>query len=56
MTEPAAWGPQPGARPGMKVYDEPLAESHAEAWYHLDQWAIHGEVLFAVNALAERQA
>ncbi|UQA91230.1 hypothetical protein [Streptomyces halobius] len=44
------------ARPGTKAYDEPLAESHAEAWHYLDQWAIHGEVLFAVNALAERQA
>ncbi|MDQ1031381.1 hypothetical protein QF035_008963 [Streptomyces umbrinus] len=42
--------------PGMKAYDEPLAESHAEAWHYLDQWAIHREVLFAINALAERQA
>ncbi|WP_258564456.1 hypothetical protein [Streptomyces himalayensis] len=44
------------ARPGTKEYDEPLAESHAEAWSYLDQWAIHGQALFAVNALAERQA
>ncbi|MFC8125526.1 hypothetical protein [Streptomyces sp. NPDC057302] len=41
--------------PGTKAYDEPLAESHAEAWNYLDQWAIHGETLFASNALAERQ-
>ena len=43
-----------GARP--KAYDEPLAESLAEAWRYLGQWAIHGEVLFAINALAERRA
>ncbi|MFD9069081.1 hypothetical protein [Streptomyces lasiicapitis] len=41
--------------PGTKAYEEPLAESYAEAWSHLDQWAIHGQALFAVNALAERQ-
>ncbi|MFJ8018674.1 hypothetical protein [Streptomyces sp. NPDC096311] len=42
--------------PGTKAYDGPLSESHAEAWHYLDQWTIHGEVLFAVTALAERQA
>ncbi|MGW0868912.1 hypothetical protein ACWD3Z_00310 [Streptomyces sp. NPDC002740] len=41
--------------PGTKAYDGPLAESHAEAWHYLGQWAIHGEVLFAITALAERQ-
>ncbi|MEV8125400.1 hypothetical protein AB0P07_15060 [Streptomyces sp. NPDC085944] len=44
------------ARPGTRAYEEPLAESYAEAWSHLDQWAIHGQVIFAVNALAQRQA
>ncbi|MFJ9085753.1 hypothetical protein ACIRL3_25360 [Streptomyces sp. NPDC102384] len=44
------------ARPGTKAYEEPLAESYAEAWHYLDQWAIHGQALFAVNALAERQS
>lgn len=44
------------ARPGTTAYEEPLAESHAEAWSYLDQWAIHGQALFAVNALAERQS
>ena len=43
------------ARPGTKAYDEPVADSHAEAWHYLDQWANHGEVLFGVNALAESQ-
>ncbi|MFJ9058446.1 hypothetical protein [Streptomyces sp. NPDC102409] len=44
------------ARPGTTAYEEPLAESYAEAWHYLDQWAIHGQALFAVNALAERQS
>ncbi|WP_371665731.1 hypothetical protein OG306_29380 [Streptomyces sp. NBC_01241] len=44
------------ARPGTAAYEEPLAESYAEAWHYLDQWAIHGQALFAVNALAERQS
>ncbi|WP_327352863.1 hypothetical protein [Streptomyces sp. NBC_01304] len=44
------------AWPGTKAYDEPLAESHAEAWSYLDQWAIHGQALFAINALAQKQS
>ncbi|MER5440838.1 hypothetical protein [Streptomyces sp. NPDC002790] len=44
------------AQPGTKAYDEPLAESYAEAWSYLDQWAIHGQALFAVNALAQRHS
>nr|WP_236071275.1 hypothetical protein [Streptomyces polyasparticus] len=43
------------ARPGTKAYEEPLAESYAEAWSYLDQWAIHGQALFAINALARKQ-
>lgn len=42
-----------GAR--HEAYDEPLAESHTEAWHYPDQWDIHGEVLFAINALAEHR-
>lgn len=44
------------ARPGTKAYEEPLAESYAEAWSYLDQWANHGQALFAVNALAQRHS
>ncbi|SBT92184.1 hypothetical protein GA0115233_104121 [Streptomyces sp. DI166] len=44
------------ALPGTKAYEEPLAESYAEAWSYLDQWAIHGQALFAVNALAQRHS
>ncbi|MEU9069017.1 hypothetical protein AB0D60_19285 [Streptomyces sp. NPDC048306] len=44
------------ARPGTKAYEEALAESYAEAWSYLDQWAIHGQALFAVNALAQKQS
>lgn len=44
------------ARPGTKAYEEPLAESYAEAWSYLDQWAVHGQALFAVNALAQKQS
>ncbi|MFD9224864.1 hypothetical protein ACFWDI_33810 [Streptomyces sp. NPDC060064] len=44
------------AVPGTKAYEEPLAESYAEAWSYLDQWAIHGQALFAVNALAQKQS
>ncbi|WP_405749114.1 hypothetical protein OG232_03920 [Streptomyces sp. NBC_01411] len=43
-------------RPDTKAYEESLVESLAEDWRYLDQWAIRGEGLFAVNALAERQA
>ncbi|MEK8146161.1 hypothetical protein NKH18_47960 [Streptomyces sp. M10(2022)] len=44
------------ARPGTTAYEDSLAESYAEAWPYVDQWAIHGQALFAVNALAERQS
>ncbi|MEU6353072.1 hypothetical protein ABZ896_27715 [Streptomyces sp. NPDC047072] len=43
------------ARPGTQAFEDPLAESYAEAWHYLDQWAIHGQALFAINALAQRQ-
>lgn len=44
------------ARPGTAAYEEPLAESLAEAWAYLDQWTLHGQAVFDVNALAERQS
>ncbi|MFD7013905.1 hypothetical protein [Streptomyces sp. NPDC059928] len=44
------------AKPGTAAYEDPLAESHAEAWHYLDQWTAHGQALFAVNALAQRQS
>jgi hypothetical protein len=43
------------ARPGTEAFEEPLAESYAEAWHYLDQWAIHDQALFAINALAQKQ-
>ncbi|MEU8482405.1 hypothetical protein [Streptomyces sp. NPDC048641] len=43
------------AKPGTKAFEEPLAESYAEAWSYLDQWAIHGQAIFAVNALSQKQ-
>jgi hypothetical protein len=42
--------------PGTKAYDEALVESLAEAWHHLDQRTVHGEIFFVGNAPAERQA
>ncbi|MEU9369534.1 hypothetical protein AB0D71_33640 [Streptomyces avermitilis] len=44
------------ARPGTEAFEEPLAESYAEAWHYLDQWAIHGQAPFAINALAQKQS
>ncbi|MCX5059006.1 MULTISPECIES: hypothetical protein [Streptomyces] len=43
------------ARPGTEAFEERLAESYAEAWHYLDQWAIHGQALFAINALAQKR-
>ncbi|WP_405928120.1 hypothetical protein OG554_05375 [Streptomyces griseus] len=43
-------------RPGTAAYEEPLAESLAEAWAYLDQWTLHGQAIFDVNALAEGQS
>ncbi|MEW1725141.1 hypothetical protein [Streptomyces sp. NPDC093109] len=37
------------AVPGTEAYDGPLAESHAESWHHLDQWAIQGKALIEIN-------
>ncbi|AQU64903.1 hypothetical protein [Streptomyces niveus] len=44
------------AVPGTAAYDEPLAESRADAWHHLDQWGIHGQALIDINTQAQKQA
>ncbi|MEW1794627.1 hypothetical protein [Streptomyces niveus] len=41
------------AVPGTGAYDEPLAESRADAWHHLDQWGIHGQALIDINTQAQ---
>lgn len=43
------------AVPGTAAYDEPLAESRAEAWHYLDQWGIHGQALIDINTQAQDQ-
>ncbi|MCC2275583.1 hypothetical protein ACMATS_24610 [Streptoverticillium reticulum] len=40
------------ARPGTQVFDDALAEHHAECWSYLDDWATHGHVLRDINAAA----
>lgn len=44
------------SKPGTKAFEEPLAESYADAFSYLDQWASQGQALFAVDALAQRQS
>ncbi|MFJ9979352.1 hypothetical protein [Streptomyces cyaneofuscatus] len=44
------------AREGTAAYEEPLAESLADAWAYLDQWMLHGQAIFDVNALAKGQS
>ncbi|MFF2189657.1 hypothetical protein [Streptomyces sp. NPDC058155] len=44
------------AVPGTAAYDEPLAESRAEAWHYLDQWGIYGQALIDINTQAQKQA
>ncbi|MEU7148746.1 hypothetical protein AB0B15_12005 [Streptomyces sp. NPDC045456] len=41
-----------GARPGTPVFDDALAEYHAESWSYLDDWATHGHVLRDINSAA----
>ncbi|MFD6989291.1 hypothetical protein [Streptomyces sp. NPDC059943] len=43
------------AVPGTAAYDEPLAESRADAWHYLDQWGIHGQALIDINTQAQNQ-
>ncbi|WP_309505395.1 hypothetical protein [Streptomyces phytophilus] len=42
------------ASPGNAVYDDALAEYHAEAWSHLDTWATHGDALREINTAFRR--
>ncbi|MFD4119039.1 hypothetical protein ACFWSJ_37055 [Streptomyces niveus] len=44
------------AVPGTAAYDEPLAESRADAWHYLDQWGIYGQALIDINTQARKQA
>ncbi|MGC0405258.1 hypothetical protein RKD27_007902 [Streptomyces sp. SAI-126] len=41
-----------GAGPGTSVFDDALAEHHAECWSHLDDWATHGSVIGDINTAA----
>ncbi|MFC4612890.1 hypothetical protein ACFO9E_34855 [Streptomyces maoxianensis] len=40
------------ARPGTPVFDDALAEHHAECWSYLDDWATHGHTLRDINSAA----
>ncbi|CQR61861.1 hypothetical protein [Streptomyces leeuwenhoekii] len=40
------------AKPGTAVFDEALAQHHAECWSYLDDWAAHGHVLSEINTAA----
>lgn len=40
------------AQPGTPVFDDALAEHHAESWSYLDDWAAHGRALLEVNSAA----
>ncbi|QNE74557.1 hypothetical protein F0344_07980 [Streptomyces finlayi] len=40
------------ARPGSPVFDNALAEHHAESWSYLDDWATHGQALREINSAA----
>ncbi|WP_244188960.1 hypothetical protein [Streptomyces yokosukanensis] len=40
------------ARPGTPVFDDALAEHHAECWTYLDDWASHGDALGEINSAA----
>lgn len=38
--------------PGTTVFDDALAEHHAECWSSLDDWATHAHVLRDINSAA----
>ncbi|MFD8064208.1 hypothetical protein ACFXA0_24145 [Streptomyces cyaneofuscatus] len=40
------------AQPGTPVYEDALAEYHAESWSCLDDWSTHGRVISEVNTAA----
>ncbi|WP_446038085.1 hypothetical protein [Streptomyces sp. SID1121] len=41
------------AQSGTPVFDNALAEYHAESWSYLDDWASHGQVLREINSAAQ---
>ncbi|WP_436993970.1 hypothetical protein [Streptomyces sp. enrichment culture] len=41
------------ARPGTPVFDEALAEHHAECWSYLDDWATHGQAIRDIHTAAQ---
>ncbi|MFP8903939.1 hypothetical protein [Streptomyces atacamensis] len=41
-----------GAQPGTPVFDDALAEHHAEAWSHLDDWATHSQAIRDIHEAA----
>ncbi|GAA4781889.1 hypothetical protein [Streptomyces ziwulingensis] len=41
-----------GAGPGSSVYDDALAEHHAECWSYLDDWATQGHALIEIHTAA----
>ncbi|MEU7033588.1 hypothetical protein ABZ958_07895 [Streptomyces sp. NPDC046237] len=40
------------ARPGTDIYEDALADYHAEAWSYLDDWATHGRAILDIHAAA----
>ncbi|MFE4212173.1 hypothetical protein [Streptomyces sp. NPDC056844] len=40
------------AQPGTPVFDDALAEHHAESWSYLNDWASHGQALREINSAA----
>lgn len=41
-----------GAKPGTPLFDDMLAEHHAECWSYLDDWATHGQVIHDIHTAA----
>ncbi|GHD79491.1 hypothetical protein ACFQL8_19460 [Streptomyces goshikiensis] len=41
------------ARPGTGEYDGPLAERNAEAWHHLNEWALHGQAVLDIHTAVQ---
>lgn len=42
------------AQPGTPMFDEALAEHHAEMWSYLDDWATHGKAIREINAATQK--
>ncbi|MFP8887054.1 MULTISPECIES: hypothetical protein [Streptomyces] len=40
------------AGPGTPVFDDALAEHHAECWSYLDDWATHGQAIRDIHTAA----